>query len=128
MNRRLRILQTDYGRASGWYVERDGRRLAALTDAREEEMFWDSYRLVPLTDDVGEVAELYSDGFWDDHKRLTFRSREFGEVPPNAFPGGKAGTALRATGRVCMRGLYLAVPCYPWDRLELWRLWQRCCP
>jgi hypothetical protein len=37
--RRLQILETNYGRQAGWYVEWRGERIAELTDVRMEEMF-----------------------------------------------------------------------------------------
>ncbi len=62
---RRRIFETDYGRDAGWFVEDRGRRVAQLTDWRYEEMFWDSYRIEPLTDDPIEREELLnSDERW----------------------------------------------------------------
>ena len=117
MGRRQKILESNYGRNLGWYVEVERQRLAVLTDVQWVDMFWDSYRLEPLTNDL---EMLYSDQFWDRCDRIPFRSREFEEVAPNAFPCGKAGTLLRQTGRISMRGLYLPVPCFPWDNVLLW--------
>jgi hypothetical protein len=116
MYRHLRILESNYGRTSGWYVETEGRRVALLTDCRWEDMFWVSYRLQLLTAE----PELFSDEFWDRCEKLVFRNCKFGEVAPYAFPALRAGSAVRETGRVLMRGLYLVVRCYPWDCLLLW--------
>jgi hypothetical protein len=126
MYRRLRILESNYGRDGGWYVEVEGRRLAALTDPQYYDMFWDSYRLEPLTTDPAELEMLFSADFWDHCGGITFRSRAFGEVAPNAFPSLLAGAVLQQTGRLVVRGLYLPVPCYCWDwlLLELRRLWH----
>jgi hypothetical protein len=125
MNRRLRILESNHGRDGGWYVEVDGRRLAALSDCRREEMFWDSYLLDPLT---AEVGTLWSEGFWDRCGRITFRSREFGDVAPHALACLGAGAMLKESGRLVVRGLYLVVPRRPWDGLlpwarKSWKLW-----
>jgi hypothetical protein len=57
--RRLRIFETNYGREAGWYVEHAGRRVALLTAPRFEEMFWDSYRIEPLTTIAGEVRTAH---------------------------------------------------------------------
>lgn len=127
--RRLRILETNYGRECGWYVERDCRRVAALTDCRWHDMFWDSYAVEALTTDPQEQRMLFADEFWNRFKELTFRNREFGAVATHAFPCIGAGTVLNRTGRLVVRGLYLVVPSYPWDRLLLWarrrrRRWQ----
>jgi hypothetical protein len=119
MYRRLRILASDYGRDYGWYVETEGRRIAVLTDVQWEDMFWHSYRLEVLTTNLGEVENLYSDDFWRPRQALLFRSREFREVAPFAFAGGRPGSMLRESGRILVRGLYLAVPSYPFERLLL---------
>jgi hypothetical protein len=102
---RLRIFETDYGRAAGWYVVHHGHRIARLTSPRHEEMFWDSYRIEPLTDDPVEQAALLTSPGW----RLcefVFRSCAFGEIAENAFA---AGQPCGADHRVLMRGLYIAI-------------------
>jgi hypothetical protein len=129
MNKRLRIIETDYGRESGWYVEVDGRKIARLVDPQWEEMFWDSYRLEPLTEDSEERAMLYSADFWHSGKAV-YLNVEFDVVAPFAFAGGSSdelSTRLRETGRLSMGGLYLLVPSYPWDWLLLWfrRRWNK---
>ena len=60
MNRRLRIIETNYGRNCGWYVEVEGRKIARLSDPEFVDMFWDSYRLEPLTDDPKTRRMLYT--------------------------------------------------------------------
>ncbi len=123
VSRRLAIIEADYRRTGGWYVERKGRRLAALTDRLSYDQFWDSYRLEPLADAPHEVARLFTDEFWDHFDRLVFRSRQFGEVAPHPLPSMRPGSVLRETGRLVMRGLYLHGPSYRWDRLLHW--WRR---
>jgi hypothetical protein len=118
MNRRLRVIESGYGRDKGWFVEVGGHRLAALTDCQWEDMFWDSYRVEPLATDPLLLELVLSDEFWNriDIYRQVYRSRAFDEVAPNAFPACRdTGTDVSETGRVIMRGLYLAVPEYPWD-------------
>ncbi len=51
--RRLRIWETDFGRDSGWVIERQGETIAILTEWRSEEMFWDSYLLEIVAADSG---------------------------------------------------------------------------
>jgi hypothetical protein len=109
----LRILETNFGRDSGWYVERDGRCVAVLTDYKWEEMFWASYAVEWMSDDPQERDLLLSAG------NLTFRNREFGEV-------AEAILARSAEeGRVLARGLYLIRrgPFF-WERLILWWCWK----
>jgi hypothetical protein len=114
---RLRIFETDYGREAGWYVEHHGRRIAVLTAPRFEEMFWDSYRIEPLTEDPEEAQRLSS----PEHRlnnEFVFRSREFGETAGYAFP---AGQPFCGDHRVLMRGLYLRISSPSvWERLLLW--------
>lgn len=124
--RRLRLIETDCGRESGWHVERDGVRLASLTDRRWEEMFWDSYRLEPLTDDAALNQRLLSD-FWesdDNWTKVCFSNREFPEIEIQtgyAFPSIKP---FQEPGRLMIRGLYYCpLPRMPWDYIFLW--WRR---
>lgn len=109
----------------GWYVMRDGKRLAELTDCRWEEMFWDSYQVTPLTDDPRLNQSLLTD-YWDWESPLAegtyFLCREFPEYGvPIFFP---SGDPTREPGRVILRGLYF-IPFFamPWDYLMLW--WRR---
>jgi hypothetical protein len=116
---RLRVFQTNYARGGGWYVERDGRQLALLTDPRFEEMFWDSYAAEPLADDPAERERIGSDPSWWLQPGLAFRSREFGIVAPTAFV---AGCVFSGPGRVLMRALYLYIgPPTMWERF--WLRW-----
>src|SRR5437868_4473400 len=86
--RKLRIWETNFGRDAGWYVERSGERIAMLIDPRAIEMFWDSYLLVPLTDDVDLQQRLQMDSFWNnaEGEGLAFRNRELGTIAKYAFP------------------------------------------
>jgi hypothetical protein len=121
--RRLRILETDYGREAGWFVELEGRAVAQLTEPRFEDMFWDSYRLEPLTGDAELRRQILTKPFWDDFSRLTFRSCEFGDAVPQAWP---AGDVFTEDGRVKLRGLYLTVRpswLWPWEWPIIW--WRR---
>jgi len=104
--RRRRIRETNYGRDAGWYVERWGKRIAMLIHARPVAMFWDSYLLVPLTDDIDLRQRLRMDTFWNHSvdEGLTYCNRELGRVARFAFP---ARNPLRTAGRIVMRGLYL---------------------
>jgi hypothetical protein len=115
--RRLRIFETNYGREAGWYVEHRGRRIALLSVPRFEEMFWDSYRIEPLTEDPEAAQLLTSPERWLNGE-LVFRSCEFGAIAENAFA---AGQPFCDEHRVLIRGLYLGIgrPSV-WERLLLW--------
>jgi hypothetical protein len=116
--RRLRIFETNYGREAGWYVEHHGRRIALLTAPRFEEMFWDSYRIEPLTEAPEEDAQLLTSTERWLNCEFVFRNREFGETVEGAFP---AGQPFCEDHRVMMRGLYIGIgrPSV-WERLLLW--------
>jgi hypothetical protein len=122
--RRLRIWETDYGRESGWFIERQGQRIAVLTEPRWEEMFWDSYRMQIVTDDLALRQQLLTKEFWlkAEMEGLVWRNREFDEVAECAFP---ALSPFPEPGRLMMRGLYLPLrQPWPWDwvllRLRRW--------
>jgi hypothetical protein len=88
-----------------------------------EEMFWVSYLIVPLTDDIDLRQRLRMGSFWHDwtDERIVFRNREFGTIARLAFP---AIYPLREAGRISMRGLYLPIGMgMPWDWLIVW--WRR---
>lgn len=116
---RLGVFQTNYARGGGWYVERDGRQLALLTDPRFEEMFWDSYAVEPLAAPPAERGRIGSDPSWWVQPGLAFRSKEFGVVAPAAFV---AGCVFSGPGRVLMRALYLPIGLPTiWERF--WLRW-----
>lgn len=121
--RRLRLMETNLGKGSGWYVELKGRRLAVLSEYRMEEMFWDSYRLEPVTDDPMLNQRLLSD-FWLDENwiEVVFRNREFTDIVVRCtFP---SSIPFQEPGRLMIRGLYYDVwPAMPWDHFFLW--WRR---
>ena len=127
MMQRLRILETNYGREAGWYVEYRGRRIAALIDCRYWDMFWDSYQLEPFTNDPEDQEKLFSDDLWNDVAGLGFVNRELGIAASHAFPAGAAGRILREEGRLVMRGLYLPVQERLWDGVLIAtrRWWSR---
>src|SRR5689334_12354565 len=118
--RKLRIWETNFGRDAGWYVERHGQRVALLIDPRSVGLFWDSYLLIPTTDDTGLRHGLQADQFWNywTAEGVVFRSREFGTIARYALP---AANPLREEGRIVMRGLYVATD-WPkmWDWPVLW--------
>lgn len=114
---RLRILETNYGRDGGWFVEYEGRRVALLTDPWFADMFWDSYHLTVLSDSPGErEAILNSTAFWRESP-LVYKSRIFSLEAAFAISAG-----LDTDGRVSMRGLYLPVR---WQFLGELIVWLR---
>jgi hypothetical protein len=89
----------------GWYVERDGRRLALLTDPQRAAPGWFSFRVEHLTADAEEVRQLQTGGFWADAGGLVFRDRASGEAVPGVAVASGADWLLSHAGRVLLRGL-----------------------
>lgn len=116
--RRLQIIETNYGREAGWFIEHHGRRVAELTDLRFADMFWDSYRIEPLIEDLAErEALLTSPDRWHACE-FVYRNRRFGLVAEKAFP---TGGLFPESGRILMRALYLNIDSPSvWERLLLW--------
>src|SRR5262249_5003912 len=121
MSDRLAVVETDFGRDGGWYVERDGRRLALLTAPFRADPAWVSCRLEPLTNDPGDLTELYDEAFWAAPDRLVFRGRESGQAVAGVAVSRNPGWLLRHEGRLLVRGLCPHAPRSPWDGLRVWR-------
>jgi hypothetical protein len=115
----LRIWESNYGRSLGWHIELDGRVVGVLGEPHQEDMFWTSYRITPMTNDPELSTLLMSAEFWkgDGYARFVFRSRALGLCADGPFP---ALDPFVATHRVSMRALYIAsrAPA-PWDRFVL---------
>ncbi len=124
--RRLRVWETNYGRDSGWVIERQGKPIAILTDCRWEEVFWDSYRIEIVADDPELRDKMLSKEFWAvaESEGLTYRNRQFGDGAMFAFP---SLSPFSEPGRLMMRGLYLDIgQPRPWDSVVLrLRRWMR---
>lgn len=119
-SRRLRILETNFGRDAGWFVEIDGRRVAALKSPQWYDMFWDSYEIEPLTEDAGERRRILTDIQWWDSDVLVYRSRDFDDIAENAFAGGD----FVEEARLVFRGLYLVTEDpNGWESLVMY--WRR---
>lgn len=118
--------QSRFGRRFGWFVERDGKRLAALSAPRLEDMFWVSYVIEPLGETAAERALVLTNAFWESPPGLTYRSRLSGLVAPFAF----ASLAGLNGERVTVRGLYVSMASSRVERVVLllrgwWRFASR---
>ena len=118
ISRRL-LIETNFGRKCGWYVEFNGQKVARLVDPQREEMFWDNYLVEPLTRDADMLSLLDSADFWL-AGTIVYRNCAFEEWTPNAFAGGDAAKKVAETNRISMRGLYLTPPQTWWERLLSW--------
>jgi len=70
---RIRLFESYYGHYYGWFVERNGQRIAMLTEPRYYEMFWLLFTVVPLTSDETLKTQLSNDEFWAD-RFLSYRN------------------------------------------------------
>lgn len=125
-DRRLRIWETNYGRDCGWQIERNGEVIAVLSEPRYEEMFWESYRMEIVTEDLELRGRLLTTEFWvvAEAEGLRWKNLEFGEFAEFAFP---SLSPFREPGRLTMRGLYLPIdPPKLYDKMMLaYRRWRR---
>lgn len=115
--RRDMLLRANYGRDAGWYVEREGRRVAELDCTRREEMFWDSYRIVPICEDINEQRQMLVDKLYWLNADVEFRSRAADEVAECAFI---ASDVFTEDGRLLVRALYFPLLAPTW-----WEEWTR---
>lgn len=96
-----RLLDSNYGRNHGWFIELDGRIVGELVNSGFAEMFWDEYDVV--------VYEGAGDTLGDDDNwlqcRFKYRNQYFNEYAEHAFPWG-VQPVIR-DGHVQMRALYL---------------------
>lgn len=118
--RRLQIFETEHGRKGGWLIEHGDSSVALLTDLRRIDMFVDSYRVQPVTQDAAERQALMSSAELWREGRLRVRCQRFGDIAPHAVALGHPDPG---DGRILMRGLYLPIgEPRPWERLLLrWR-------
>lgn len=100
-------------RNPGWYVERDGQRVALLTRPEFADMFWFWWTVEPLSNEPDGRAEVLDPGYWDSDllSRTKFVSREFGHEAPAFW----ADSGFE-NGRLLMRGLYQGTPARWRDR------------
>jgi len=56
------LRRSNFGRMDGWFIEFDGEIVGELIEYRQEDMFWDSYRIVPkneLSEKIIAQKELW---------------------------------------------------------------------
>lgn len=104
------LIDSNYGRRFGWFVEYEGRIVAELEDFQPVDMFWNSYRIVPGSIESEEIA--YNNELWSSCS-FTFINRGTGERVSNAWAGGSIQNGID-NDRVTIRGLYLC----PRKRIE----------
>jgi hypothetical protein len=97
---RMAIAESCYGREFGWVVESPtGEALAELAECRSEDMFWDSYLVIPSKNH----PETVTPEFW--HPAChQFRNRRFTDHIVESF-----GHFDPSSGRVTLRSLYIDI-------------------
>jgi hypothetical protein len=120
LDRRLRIIESSYGRDHGWDLEHHGVCIAVLSEPRWVEMFWVAYRIEPTTDDPKALEMLRSDEFWNSCD-FVFRNRGFREEVVEAI-----GNRDPREDEVTVRSLYLTIK-EPrlWEAMGCFRRLQR---
>ena len=105
------LLESNFGRALGWDVLRDGEVVAVLTHPQREDMFWFRYEV------EARAPEVFFEAFWDGE--LTYRNRGTGHFAQNALPGGEVPSEEHPY--VLMRALYIPVKTNWRERLRFLR-------
>jgi hypothetical protein len=118
--RSLKIYHSDFGRNFGWFVERRGKRVAALVDPVWDvnNQFWHIYRLVALSDSPDELAELLTREFWDD-PGLVFENREFGARVHGALASGPERHAEGVVLHMRLLSVTMTLPGF-WKLVDGW--------
>lgn len=98
-----KLAESDYGRDYGWYIEFEGEVIGELVNPKFEDMFWDSYKIIPSDEKYNDL--LFSESEWLKCE-FKFRNKELNEYASGAFPAGSQNNLLKKN-RVLMRALYL---------------------
>lgn len=104
LKRTRALIDSNLGRAHGWYVEAGGVCVAELHYSRNLEMFWDQYTIIPTASANETGAPLFTNEFWEPRDELVFRNRAFREIAPQAFASATGPDG----GMIAMRALYLS--------------------
>jgi hypothetical protein len=104
---RRQVVESNFGRLSGWHIEYGAHRIGALIDFEPHDHGWDSYRVEPASPLSG--VDLFDPALWYPDVTLSFRSRLTLSIAPYAF-SAPPGDDLHSARRVHMRGVYLTVP------------------
>jgi hypothetical protein len=93
-----------------WYVDVDEKPVALLSDPNYYDMFWFSWAVKPLTENLKELEAIYT----FEEPNIVYRHKRL-HLPAGAFPAGMyADPVCRhqaiKSGRIVMRALGLAIP------------------
>lgn len=101
-------------REEKWLVVFRNRVIAILDVPHQEDLFWTSYRIRPITRDRGLIQQMQRREFWNHCERrgISFVTHPHRIPAPFAFP---AVNAVLPSHRLRLRGLELPFSPYPWD-------------
>jgi hypothetical protein len=97
------LAESNYGRNFGWYIELNGEIIGELIKCRFEDMFWDSYEIIPK-DSIHEKILFDSDKILE--HPFKFKNKRLDEYAENAFLAGDQNLLLTKK-RLVVRALYL---------------------
>jgi hypothetical protein len=92
------------------YMEYEGRCVAKLIDQKYSDMFWTSFKIIPMTEDTTMIEQLQSEEFWNSEEfwrqirkcGVTYRYTADGQIAFGTFPGG---TKMVRNGRISLRSI-----------------------
>lgn len=61
--RKKRIIDSNYGRKEGWYIELEGRRIGEIINPEHVAEFWHQYELILFDHSLSNAVENYE--FWE---------------------------------------------------------------
>lgn len=79
LKERLEIWESNYGRSTGWFLEKSGQQIARLRYLETPDMFWDLYEVNITTNDLSLRQRMLTAEFWDHetYEDLGWRSAHF---------------------------------------------------
>ncbi|MGY3794890.1 hypothetical protein [Aquimarina sp. 433] len=96
------LKKSNFGRDYGWYIEYEGKIVGELVDWKLTDMFWCSYKVVPINDELKNI--VFNENLWQNCK-FKFKNKKYNKYAENAFSGFAPGSLMK-TKTVGMRMLY----------------------
>lgn len=95
--------KTNWGRDFGWYIEYEGKMIGELVDAKFEDMFWFTYKLIAYKEHESLVLDFKN---WDECK-FRYLNKHYQQYAENAFCGGSCFRYVGDDIIISMRALSL---------------------
>ena len=97
------LKKSNFGRNYGWYIEYNGETIGELIDWKSIDIFWCSYKIVPINDNWKNI--IFNEKLWQNCE-FKFKNKKYNKYAENAFSGFAPGS-LAKNQTVGMRMLYL---------------------